>query len=81
MTAVKISEDILLKELFEIFPESKEILKDYGYGKLIELGIEDVVIDKLSLKGFFRLMGLGEEEAGKVVREIHSLYNKRLEES
>ncbi len=81
MTAVKISEDILLKELFEIFPESKEILKNYGYGKLIELGIEDVVIDKLSLKGFFRLMGLGEEEAGKVVREIHSLYNKRLEES
>ncbi len=81
MTAVKISEDILLKELFEIFPESKEILKNYGYGKIIELGIEDVVIDKLSLKGFFRLMGLGEEEAGKVVREIHSLYNKRLEES
>ena len=81
MTAVKISEDILLKELFEIFPESKEILKNYGYGKLIELCIEDVVIDKLSLKGFFRLMGLGEEEAGKVVREIHSLYNKRLEES
>lgn len=80
MTAVKISEDMLLKELFELFPESKDILMNYGYGKLIELGIEDVVVDKLSLKGFFRLMDVKEEEAGKVVREIHSLYNKRLEE-
>jgi len=80
MTTIKISEDILLKELFEIFPKSKEILKNYGYVKLIELSIEDVVVDKLSLKGFFRLMNVEEEEVGKVVREIHSLYNKRLEE-
>ncbi len=81
MTAVKISEDILLKELFELFPESRNLLMSYGYGRLIELGIEDVVIDKLSLKGFFRLMNVKEEEAGKVLRDIQSLYNKRLEES
>ena len=81
MTALKISEDILLEELFEVLPESKKILEKYGYRKLVELGIEDVVVDKLSLKGFFRLMKVGEDEVGKVVREIHSLYNKKLEES
>ncbi len=80
MTAVKISEDILLRELFDIFPESRQVLMEYGYDRIVELGIEDVVIDKLSLKGFFRLMDVPDEEAGKVIRKIHSLYNKRLED-
>jgi len=81
MTAVKITEDILLKELFEIFPEAIEVLMDYGYGRLKELDVEDVVIDKLTLKGFFRLMNIREEEAGRLIREIQTLYNKKLEET
>ncbi len=80
MTNVKITEDILLKELFEIFPESKDVLLSYGYGKIVELDIEDIVIGKLSLRGFFRLAGLEEEKMGGIIREIQSLYNKRLEE-
>lgn len=80
MTTVKITEDILLKELFEIFPEAKDILMNYGYTKLTELDVEDVVVDKLTLRGFFRLMKVGEEEAGSLIREIQTLYNKKLEE-
>ena len=80
MTTVKITDDILLKELFELFPEARDILKEHGYGKIVELDIEDVVVDKLSLKGFLRLVSVGEEEFGSVVREIQSLYNKKLEE-
>ncbi len=80
MTSVKITEDILLKELFELFPESREVLMSYGYEKILVFDIEDIVIDKLSLKGFFRLVGLGEEQAGKVLQEIQKLYNKKLED-
>ncbi|WP_457600991.1 DUF1858 domain-containing protein [Hydrogenivirga sp.] len=80
MTAVKITEDILLKELFELFPEAREILMPLGYSRIVELGVEDVVVDKLSLKGFLRLMGVEEEEFGIRVREIQTLYNKKLEE-
>ncbi len=80
MTAVKITEDILLRELFELFPHSREILNAYGYSRIVELGIEDVVVDKLSLKGFLRLMGYGEEKTGAVLREIQTSYNKKPEE-
>jgi len=80
MTQVRITEDTPLRELFGVFPEAKEVLKDYGYGKILELDIEDVIVDKLSLGGFCRLMGLGEEGTFKVIGLIQSLYNKRLEE-
>ncbi|RLJ71032.1 hypothetical protein BCF55_1321 [Hydrogenivirga caldilitoris] len=80
MTTVKITEDILLKELFELFPEAKELLKPYGYSKVVDLGIEEVVVDKLSLKGLLRLGEVEEERFGEVIREIQSLYNKKLEE-
>ncbi len=75
MTGVRINEDILLSELFEILPEAKEILENYGYSKIRE--VEDVVLDKLSLKGFCRLVGMEEGEVAKVVKEISDLYNSK----
>ncbi len=80
MTTVKITEDILLKELFKLIPESKELLKPYGFLKIEKLNIEDVVTDKLSLKGFLKLMGYGEGTVGAVLKDIQILYNKKLEE-
>ncbi len=80
MTSVKISEDILLEELFKLFPEARDILLEYGYSKILELGVEEVVVDKLSIKGLFRLVGREEEELMSVIREIQNLYNKKLEE-
>ncbi len=80
MTLQKISEDTLLKDLFEALPESKDILMEYGYSKIVEFDVEDVVVDKLTLKGLLRLAGFGEKETVEVVRKIQALYNKKLEE-
>jgi hypothetical protein len=80
MTGLKITEDILLEELFRILPESREVLVRAGYEKIRELDIEDVVADKLTLRGFIRLMDIPEEKAGKIIREIQELYNRKLEE-
>jgi len=59
---------------------SREILEAYGYTRIVELGIEDVVLDKLSLKGFLRLMGYEEERSSAILREIQKSCNKRMEE-
>jgi hypothetical protein len=69
----RITLDINLKELLERYPETKEILWDYGLGKLEEEDLLDVVADKLTLKGFFRLMELDEEDQGKLWMEIQNL--------
>ncbi len=81
MTALKISEDILLEDLFKILPEAREVLLRCGYGKIRDLDIEDVVADKLSLRGFLRLMEVSDEETTKIIKQIQELYNKKLEES
>jgi hypothetical protein len=65
--------DINLKELLERYPETKGILWDYGLGKLEEEDILDIVADKLTLKGFFRLMELDEEDQGKLWMKIQNL--------
>jgi len=81
MTNVKITEDILLKELFELFPESREVLKNHGYDRIISLDIEEVVIDKLSLRGLLRLTCSDNEEGWvNLTKEIQNLYNKKLED-
>ena len=80
MTLMKISEDILLKDLFEILPESRSVLMEKGYSKIVELDVEDVVVDKLTLRGLLRLSGLSGEEAARVIQHIQDLYNKKLEE-
>jgi len=69
----RITLDINLKELLERYPETKEILRDYGLGKLEEEDLLDVVADKLTLKGFFRLMELDEEDQGKLWMKIQNL--------
>lgn len=72
----RITFDISLTELFQSIPEAKEVLMKYGYSKLVEEGIEDVVVDKLTLKGFCRLMDLDEEAQGNLWQEIQDLYRK-----
>lgn len=57
----------------ERYPKTKEILWDYGLGKLEEEDLLDIVADKLTLKGFFRLMELDEEDQGKLWMEIQNL--------
>ncbi len=69
----RITFDTKLVELFEILPSSKEVLMKYGYKKLLEEDIEDVLIDKLTLKGFCRLMDLDEEDQEKLWQEIQNL--------
>jgi hypothetical protein len=69
----RITLDINLKELLERYPETKEILWDYGLGKLEEEDLLDIVADKLTLKGFFRLMELDEEDQGKLWMKIQNL--------
>ncbi len=81
MTALKITDDILLVDLFMLLPEAREVLKDYGYKKIQELDIEDVVSDKLSLRGFLKLMEASEEDSIKIIKQIQDLYNRKLEES
>lgn len=72
----RITFDISLTELFQSIPEAKEVLMKYGYSKLVEEDIEDVVVDKLTLKGFCRLMDLDEEAQGNLWQEIQDLYRK-----
>ncbi len=81
MTALKITEDILLEELLNIVPESKNVLYEYNYSKIEELEIEDVINDKLTLRGFLKLMDVAEEETGRIIKQIQELYNRRLEET
>jgi hypothetical protein len=69
----RITLDISLKELLERYPETKEILWDHGLGKLEEEDLLDIVADKLTLKGFFRLMELDEEDQGKLWMKIQNL--------
>ena len=69
----RITLDINLKELLEGYPEVKEILRDYGLGRLEEEDLLDIVADKLTLKGFFRLMEVDEEDQGKLWMKIQNL--------
>ncbi len=81
MTAVKITEDMLLSEIFTLVPEARELLRGAGFSRIEELEIEDVICDKLTLRGFFRLMNVDGQRAGEILREIQLIYNKRLEEA
>ncbi len=68
--------DIKLTDLFKKVPKAREVLMKYGYSKLVEEDIEDVVVDKLTLKGFCRLMDLDEEAQGNLWQEIQDLYRR-----
>lgn len=73
----RITLDTKLVELFRVLPQAKEVLVKYGYNRLVEEDVEDVVVDKLTLKGFCRLMDLDEEAQGNLWQEIQNLYRRR----
>ncbi|MDQ7037787.1 MAG: hypothetical protein Q9N26_01105 [Aquificota bacterium] len=81
MTQIKITEDTPLKDLLEVLPESRDLLMELGLSKIADLGVEDVVVDRLTLKGLLRLGGVTGEKIPAVIREIQDLYNKKLEET
>ncbi|SHK25484.1 DUF1858 domain-containing protein [Thermocrinis minervae] len=70
----RLTMDISLKELLEEVPRAKDILYEYGLNRLEEEDILDVVVDKLTLKGFFRLMDLDDETQGEIWKKLQDLY-------
>jgi len=77
-SSVKLTEDILLKDLFELLPEAKEILSKYGYAKLVEDGTDKLLDHRLTLKGFMNLLNLPEDSREKLWNEIQQEYNKKV---
>ncbi|WP_333784994.1 DUF1858 domain-containing protein [Thermocrinis sp.] len=71
--------DTNLKELLERYPDAKKILWEYGLNRLEEEDLVDVVSDKLTIKGFFRLMDLDEDAQGKIWLEIQNLIRESEE--
>ncbi|WP_448584579.1 DUF1858 domain-containing protein [Thermocrinis sp.] len=71
--------DTNLKELLERYPDVKKILWEYGLNRLEEEDLVDVVVDKLTIKGFFRLMDLDEDDQGKIWLEIQNLIRESEE--
>ncbi len=67
--------DTLLKEVLEN-PKIVELLEKYGLSRLEEEDILDIVEDKLTLKGFFRLMDLDEDVQGELWKRIQDLYRR-----
>ncbi|MEN3028290.1 MAG: DUF1858 domain-containing protein [Aquificaceae bacterium] len=72
----RITFDTKLSELIQLMPQSREVLSKYGYQILEEEDIENVVLDKLTLKGFCRLMDLDDEAQGNLWQEIQDLYRQ-----
>ncbi len=72
----RITLDTNLMELLRNLPQARDVLMKYGYSVLIEEDIEDVVVDKLTLKGFCRLMDLDDEAQGNLWQEIQDLYRQ-----
>lgn len=71
--------DVNLKELLENEPKVRDILYTYGINKLEELDVEDIVLDKLTLRGFFRLMDLDDETQGFLWEKMQHLYRETEE--
>ncbi len=78
MAVMKLTEDILLKELFEVLPQAKEILSRYGYSKILEDKTDILLEQRLTLKGFMNLVNLSEEEREELWNTIQQEYNKKL---
>lgn len=74
---VKLTEDIPLTSLFEFMPESKEVLMEYGLKKIIDDGVYDIIVPRLTLKGFMNLMNLPEEKRELLWSKLEELYNKK----
>ncbi|HIP43016.1 MAG TPA: hypothetical protein EYG91_03775 [Aquifex aeolicus] len=78
---VKLTEDIPLTSLFEFMPESKEVLMEYGLKKIIDDGVYDIIVPRLTLKGFMNLMNLPEEKRELLWSKLEELYNKKITEA
>lgn len=78
---VKLTEDIPLTSLFEFMPESKEVLMEYGLKKIINDGVYDIIVPRLTLKGFMNLMNLPEEKRELLWSKLEELYNKKITEA
>ncbi|MCS7171013.1 MAG: DUF1858 domain-containing protein [Aquificaceae bacterium] len=72
----RITFDTKLLELIQNIPQAREKLMKYGYRVLEEEDIEDVVVDKLTIKGFCRLMDLDDEAQGNLWQDIQDLYRQ-----
>ena len=82
MAAVmKLTEDTPLTSLFEFIPESKELLMEYGLKKIIDDGVYDIIVPRLTLKGFMNLMNLPEEKREVLWSKLEELYNKKITEA
>ncbi len=75
----RITLDTKLVDLIKELPQAKEILMRYGYKVFIEEDVEDVIVDKLTIRGFCKLMDLDDEAQGNLWQEIQDLY-RRLED-
>ncbi len=71
--ATKLSMDIVLFELFEIVPESQELLMNYGLKRLIDEDVLDVLGDKLTINGLFRISKISEDDKYHIWNKIISL--------
>ncbi len=71
----RLTMDTLLKEVLEN-PKIVELLEEYGLSRLEEEDILDIVEDKLTLKGFFRLMDLDEDAQGELWKQIQDIYRR-----
>ncbi|RUM31015.1 MAG: hypothetical protein DSY32_01595 [Aquifex sp.] len=79
MAAVmRFSEDMPLTTLLEIAPECEEILMNYGLKKIKEDGVYEIVVPRLTIKGFITLMNLKEEQKEELVSKLEEIYNKKL---
>lgn len=72
----RITLDTKLVDLIKELPQAKEILMRYGYKVFIEEDVEDVIVDKLTIRGFCKLMDLDDEAQGNLWQEIQDLYRQ-----
>ncbi|AAC07018.1 putative protein [Aquifex aeolicus VF5] len=78
VAVMKFSEDIPLTTLLETAPECEEILMKYGLQKIKEDGVYEIVVPRLTLRGFITLMNLKEKERDELVSKLEEIYNKKL---
>ncbi len=78
MVVFKLTEDTPLTELFNHIPETREVLMKYGLKKIVDDGVEEIVVKRLTIKGFMNLMNLSEEQREELWIEIENLYNNKF---
>ena len=74
----RLTMDVPLKEILEN-KNIRMLLEEYGINRLEEEDILDMVIDRLSLKGLFRLMDIDDETQGILWKKIQDIYRESEE--